>query len=158
MSALDIYCLAPLGAKIRFSNGEPRPPDRFTRKVRAWEENNGSGTLVQWSPGRENGTWSSPPTFGLHIATYASSGVPIIVLRRIYSTISQLQFEIVERPRAGMARILTTIGEGDELQHLAKDEAAAQSWLTRHRYHGARIDIVGSLDFANRPLLRGMAA
>ncbi len=158
MSALDIYCHAPLGAKIRFSNGEPRPPDRFTRKVRAWEEDNGTGTLVQWSPGIENRTWSSPPTFGLHTATYASSGVPVIVLRRIYSTTSQLQFEIVERPRAGMARILTTIGEGEEIQHLAEDEAAAQSWLTRHRYDAARIEMVGDLDFADRPLLRGKAA
>jgi len=158
MSALDIYRHAPLGAKIRFSNGEPRPPDRFTRKVRAWEEENGTGTLVQWSLGFESGTWSSPPTFGLHIATYASSGVPVIVLRRIYSTTSQLQFEIIERPRFGMARILTAIGEGDELQHLAEDETAAQSWLTRHRYHAARIDMVVDPDVANRPLLRGMAA
>ncbi|MDM7957048.1 hypothetical protein [Blastomonas sp.] len=158
MSALDIYRHAPLGAKIRVCNGEPRPPDRFTRKVRAWEEDNGTGTLVQWSPGSKNGTWSSPPTFGLHIATYASSGVPVIVLRRIYSTTSQLQFEIIERPRFGMARILTAIGEGDELQHLAEDEAAAQSWLTRHRYHGARIDMIVDPDVANRPLLRGMAA
>lgn len=158
MSALDIYCHAPLGAKIRFSNGEPRPPDRFTRKVRAWEEDNGTGMLVQWSPGSENRTWSSPPTFGLHIATYASSGVPIIVLRCVYSTTSQLQFEIIERPRFGMARILTAIGEGDELQHLAEDEAAAQSWLTQHRYHGARIDMVVDPDVANRPLLRRMAA
>ncbi|AOF98733.1 hypothetical protein BSY18_4067 (plasmid) [Blastomonas sp. RAC04] len=158
MSAFDIYCHAPLGAKIRFSNGEPRPPDRFTRKVRAWEEDNGTGTLVQWSPGSENATWSSPPTFGLHIATYASSGVPVIVLRRIYSTTSQLQFDIVERPRVDMARILTAIGEGDDLQHLAEDEAAAQSWLARHRYHGARIDMVGDPDAVSRPLLRGQAA
>lgn len=158
MSALDIYCHAPLGAKIRFSNGEPRPPDRFTRKVRAWEEDNGTGTLVQWTPGYDNATWSSPPTFGLHIATYASSGVPVIVLRRIYSTTSQLQFEIAEQPRSGMARILTAIGEGDELQHVAADEQAAQSWLTRHCYHGARIDMVGDPDVANRPLLRGQAA
>lgn len=158
MSALDIYRHAPLGAKIRVSNGEPRPPDRFTRKVRAWEEENGTGTLVQWSPGFESGTWSSPPTFGIHIATYASSGVPVIVLRRIYSTTSQLQFEIIERPRFGMARILTAIGEGDELQHLAEDETAAQSWLTRHRYHAARIDMVVDPDVASRPLLRGMAA
>lgn len=158
MSPIDIYCHAPLGAKIRFSNGEPRPPDRFTRKVEAWENDNGTGTLVEFSPGRESETYSSPPTFALHLATYSSGGVQILVVRRIYSVASRLDFEIVERPRPGMARVLTVLGEGDELRHLAADEAAARAWLAEHHYHGARIEPVDDPDVANRPLMRGRSA
>jgi hypothetical protein len=43
MSVKAIYDSAPLGALIRFSNGELRPPARFTRKVAAWERVNGVG-------------------------------------------------------------------------------------------------------------------
>ncbi|ALJ15526.1 hypothetical protein GGR90_002995 [Sphingopyxis italica] len=158
MSPMDIYCHAPLGAKIRFSNGEPRPPDRCTRKVKAWENDNGTGTLIEYRPGCESTTYSSPPTFALHLATYSSGGVQILVVRRIYSVVSRLDFEIVERPRPGMARVLTVIGEGDELRHLAADEAAAQAWLGEHRYHNARIELVDDPDAPNRPLFRGRAA
>ncbi|KQZ61087.1 hypothetical protein ASD67_17585 [Sphingopyxis sp. Root1497] len=158
MSPMDIYCHAPLGAKIRFSNGERRPPDRFTRKVKAWENDNGSGTLVEFSPGRDGGACSLPATFALHLATYSSGGVPIIVVRRLYSVASRLDFEIVERPRPGMARVLTAIGEGDELRHFGADVAAAEAWLAEHRYHDARIERVDDPDVANRPLFRGRAA
>lgn len=158
MSPIDIYCHAPLGARIRFSNGKPRPPDRFTRKVAAWENDNGAGTLVEFSPGCESATYSSPPTFCLHLATYSSGGVQVLVVRRIYSIASKLDFEIVERPRPGMARVLTAMGEGDELRHLASDEAAAQAWLAEHHYHNARIELVDDPDVANRPLMRGRSA
>lgn len=158
MSPMDIYCHAPLGAKIRFSNGEPRPPDRFTRKIKAWENDNGTGTLIEYSPGCDSATYSLPPTFALHLATYSSGGVQILVVRRIYSVASRLDFEIIERPRQGMARVLTVMGEGDELRHLAADEAAAQDWLAEHRYHNARIELVDDPDDANRPLFRGRAA
>ncbi len=158
MSPIDIYCHAPLGAKIRISNGEPRPPDRFRRKIQAWENDNGTGTLVEFSPGCESGTYSSPPTFALHLATFSSGGIQILVVRRIYSIASKLDFDILERPRCGMARVLTVTGEGDELRHLAADEAAARAWLTEHHYHNARIEEVGDPDVANRPLFRGRAA
>ena len=46
MSAPLIYETAPLGSLIRYSNGEPRPPERFTRKVKAWTNDNGVGRLT----------------------------------------------------------------------------------------------------------------
>lgn len=47
MSAQRIYDLAPLGAVIRYSDGTPRPPERFRKKVAAWENNNKCGRLVR---------------------------------------------------------------------------------------------------------------
>jgi len=40
VSAQHIYTSAPLGSLIRYSNGKPRPPARFRRKLRAWEHEN----------------------------------------------------------------------------------------------------------------------
>ena len=36
----------PLGTAVRVANGEPRPADRFTRKVANWEKNNFSGIYL----------------------------------------------------------------------------------------------------------------
>ena len=104
MSAQHIYDSAPLGSLIRFSNGEPRPPARFTRKLRAWNEENGMGRLVDRSAGRA-GVYPSPATFSLHLGNYGSQGTIVMVVRRIYTVDSALQFEIAEQPKAGMVRI-----------------------------------------------------
>ena len=51
MSAQYIYDTAPLGSLIRYSNGEPRPPERFRRKLAAWNNDNGTGRFVERYPG-----------------------------------------------------------------------------------------------------------
>ncbi|MBL0967392.1 MAG: EamA family transporter, partial [Blastomonas sp.] len=106
MLASDLYRTAPLGAKIRFSNGAPRPPDRFKRKLSACEEENGTGTLVEWRPGLAGSATSLPATFGLHIATYASSGVPVLVIRRIYTIASLLDFSALKYISAQFDRLI----------------------------------------------------
>ena len=37
MSANTIIDQAPLGALIRYTDGSPKPPARFTKKLAAWE-------------------------------------------------------------------------------------------------------------------------
>lgn len=44
-SAQTLFETAPLGALVAFSDGSPRPPARFTRKVRAWQDRNATGRL-----------------------------------------------------------------------------------------------------------------
>ena len=158
MLASDLYRTAPLGAKIRFSNGAPRPPDRFKRKLRAWEAENGSGTLVEWRPGLSGSATSLPATFGLHIATYASSRVPVLVIRRIYTIASLLDFEIVGRPEAGRSLVLAQYGEGEELLHVGANESEARAWLARSGYRDAKIVTVNDTAMAPRPLVRRRAA
>lgn len=138
MSAQQIYDTAPLGAVVRFSNGEPRPPARFTRKVRAWEDRNGTGRLVRKAPraGR------SPESFTLHLGDFGTQGSIILVLHRTYEVTSPLTFEIAQMPAQGAARVLTSWQGVDELRHLAADHAAAEAWLRAHHWTDARIDIV----------------
>ena len=45
MSASTIIDTAPLGALIRYTDGSPKPPARFTKKLAAWERSNGVGLL-----------------------------------------------------------------------------------------------------------------
>ena len=47
MSATTIIKTAPLGALIRYTDGSPKPPARFTKKLAAWERSNGIGRLVK---------------------------------------------------------------------------------------------------------------
>ena len=50
MSASTIIDTAPLGALIRYTDGSPKPPARFTKKLAAWERSNGVGRLVKRGP------------------------------------------------------------------------------------------------------------
>ena len=52
MSATTIIDTAPLGALIRYTDGSPKPPARFTKKLAAWERSNGVGRLVKKEPPR----------------------------------------------------------------------------------------------------------
>lgn len=57
MSTTTIIDAAPLGALIRYTDGSPKPPARFTKKLAAWERSNGVGRLVKKEPPRAYGRW-----------------------------------------------------------------------------------------------------
>jgi hypothetical protein len=143
MSAKAIYEGAPLGALIRFSNGQPKPPARFTRKVAAWERVNGVGRLIRKSPPLISGAYTGPATITLHEGDFASNGVVVLVVHRTHDLDSELCFEVIVVPPPGSCRILQPFGETAELLHLADDQAAAEAWLRSHRYSHARIEKVG---------------
>ena len=146
VSAQHIYTSAPLGSLIRYSNGKPRPPARFRRKLRAWEHENGVGRLVERYPGYVSASFNSPPHFMLHLGDYGSQGTIVLTVRRAYGLDSSLHFEIVETPRAGSVRILTSVDGRDELRHLASNLAAAESWMQVNRYSNMRTEIVSDQD------------
>jgi hypothetical protein len=150
MSARTIYDTALLGSMIRYTNGAPRPPERFRRKVAAWEENNRIGRFVECTPAYDDATCRGAARFTLHIGTYGSHGVTILVVRRVYSVDNTLHFEIVERPKPGMVRVLTSFQRRDELRYLAADAADAGRWLAEHRYPDARCELVGNPDLVER--------
>ena len=158
MSAQSIYDTAPLGSLIRYSNGEPRPPERFTCKLRAWNNDNGIGRLVERRAEEIRPTWRSPAGFCLHLGNYGSQGIIAIVVNRHYSVESALHFEIAETPKPGMARVLTGFGGREELRFLAPDVRAAEEWLERNRYSDARIEVVPDPDPVILPSSLGRAA
>lgn len=144
MSAQQIFALAPLGALVRYTDGSPKPPARFTKKLAAWQRNNSVGRLVRKEPGRTGGNgYIFPASITLHEGDYASAGVILVVMQKTYSVTSDLQFEIADLPRPGMVRVVQVFGDTTELLHLAENREAAELWLAKNPYSLARFEVVG---------------
>ena len=105
MSASTIIDTAPLGALIRYTDGSPKPPARFTKKLAAWERSNGVGRLVKKEPPRAYPTWTAPASFTLHEGNFSSDGVILVTIMRSHSADSLLIFEVAEEPKPGLIRI-----------------------------------------------------
>jgi hypothetical protein len=153
MSASTIIDTAPLGALIRYTDGSPKPPARFTKKLAAWERSNGVGRLVKKELPRPYPTWTAPASFTLHEGNFSSDGViqsvsrsdnALVTIMRSHSADSRLIFEVAEEPQAGQVRVLLDFGGNIELLHLAESITAAELWIAREGYRNARLEIVGS--------------
>lgn len=142
MSASLIFDIAPLGSLISYSDGTPKPPSRFSKKLAAWERRNGMGRLVRKVPERERPTYTAPPSFTLHEGSFGRDDVVILTVSRTYSIDSDLYFKVVERPRIGQVRIVQTVGESDELLHLAESREAAELWIAKTGHRNARLEAV----------------
>ncbi|KAB2722444.1 MULTISPECIES: hypothetical protein [Brucella] len=157
MSASLIFDCAPLGSLVAYSDGTPKPPARFTKKLAAWERNNGVGRLVRKEPGRERPTYSSPPCFTLHEGDFSSGGIILVMVTRTYGIDSDLRFRVVERPKVGQVRVLQNVGDNVELLHLADNREAAELWLAKAGYARARLDEV-TADEVGADAVEGRAA
>ena len=142
MSAQHIFDNTPLGSIIRYSDGAPKPPARFTKKLEHWERSNGSGRLIRKSPGREVGNHPFAASFTLHEGDFGGGGVVLIVLHRSFSVDTRLRFEVVESPKTGMVRVLAQYSSGTELLHLAANHEAAAWWLKHHPHSNAVLEEV----------------
>jgi len=141
MSAQLIFDLASLGATVSYSDGTPRPPERFRKKLAAWENRNSGGRLIRKVPARTAGSAVLAASITLHGGDYGGHGV-VLTVHRSFSADSDLKFVVTQCPAVGSVRILSRAGEDGELLHLADDRAAAEAWLTSHRYPGAILDAV----------------
>ncbi|MFN3672813.1 MAG: hypothetical protein ACK4VM_12975 [Bosea sp. (in: a-proteobacteria)] len=157
MSAHAIHDNAPIGSTIAWSDGAPRPPERFTKKVAAWLTNNGKGRLIRKQPGRSLGNLSLSASFTLHEADFSTGGVVAIRVHRSFSLDSTLHFEVVERPAIGSVRVFDRPGEDAELVHLASDLVAAEEWLSWHGYPRAVLREV-TADEVGAAVVEGRAA
>ena len=157
MFAHIVYDSAPLGSIIRYFDGAPKPPARFTSKVADWEKRNGTGRLVKKEPPRSRATYSSPACFTLHEGDFGQGGIIVVSVRRTWSVESDLRFEIVERPKIGMVRVLQDLGDSPELLHLARDREAAERWLASNRYSRSYLEEI-SADEVGTDVIEGRAA
>lgn len=157
MHAQILFDTAPLGARIAFSDGTPKPPARFTKKLSAWENRNGTGRLTSKISATMIGSHHHAAGFALHLATYSSHGTPILVVTRHYSVNSSLEFEIIDRPTPGMVRILKNFSATSELLHLAANTDAAEVWLQHHHYTDAVLEVVTDTELSS-DLVLGRAA
>lgn len=134
MSASLIYDLAPIGSIVTWSDGSPRPPERYKKKLSAWQTRNSQGRLIRKEGKRGAGNTSLTPCFTLHEGELGANGIITIRIHRTFSLDSGLAFKVVERPALGSVRIFDRPGVNAELVHLAAHRQAAVEWLTRHGY------------------------
>ncbi len=74
MSAHIVYDSVPLGSVIRYSDGAPKPPERFRKKLAAWGRRNSVGRLIRKEPPHERATYTSPACFTLHEGDFGEAG------------------------------------------------------------------------------------
>jgi hypothetical protein len=144
MSAQTIYDTVPLGSLVRYFDGTPRPPERFRRKLAAWENTNNGGRLVRKSAPHTVGTHTTPASVTLHQGDFGSACVIVLKVFKTFSVNSLLTFTVIERPKPGIVRVLNRAGDEAELLHLAYTRAAAEAWLASHRYLDAVLDEVSA--------------
>jgi hypothetical protein len=157
MSAQLIYDRVPLGSLIRYSDGTPRPPERFKKKLSAWENNNTGGRLVRKSAPRTVGAHTTLAGITLHQGDFGSAGIVVLKVFKTFSVNSPLAFTVVERPKPGQVRVLNRAGADAELLHLTDTRAAAEAWLASHRYSDAVLDEV-TADESTSDTAEGRAA
>lgn len=157
MSVQQIYDNAPLGALICYSDGKPRPPQRFRRKLAEWERNNAAGRLIRKEPARQIGNFPMPASITLRKGDVGGGGVILMVIHQIFSIDTRLRFDVIETPPIGSVRIQQTVGGEVELLHLAADRAAAEAWLKVHPYSGAVLEEV-TADEVAADFIEGRAA
>ncbi|MDL2407612.1 hypothetical protein PY650_18465 [Rhizobium calliandrae] len=134
MSASLIYDLAPIGSIVAWSDGTPRPPERFRKKLAAWKTRNSHGRLIRKEGERNVGTTSILPYFTLHEGDLGANDVIAIRIHRTFSLDSGLTFKVVGRPALGSVRVFDRPGANAELVHLADNRQATAEWLSRHGY------------------------
>ncbi|MBZ9772334.1 hypothetical protein [Mesorhizobium sp. CO1-1-8] len=152
MPALTMFKHAPIGAIVAWSDEKPRPPERHSRKLAAWKNNNSQGRLIRKQDGRDGGTLGASGTFTLHEADFSAGGVIAIRVHRTFSLASSLRFTIVECPPVGSVRVFDRAGDHAELVHLAPHRAAAQDWLSQTGYPHAVLDDVTDGEAAADPV------
>jgi hypothetical protein len=137
MTARAIFESAPLGSLVRYSDDQPRPPARFTRRLETWRQRNGQGILVKKAPSRTLGKVPIPETFTLQVGSYGSQGIVVLVC--CASTIWRVRSPyFVERvPRPGQALVVTGFADQPELRHLAANLSEAEAWAARKGYRDA---------------------
>jgi hypothetical protein len=153
MSAQTIYDSVPLGSLVRYSDGTPRPPERFKKKLSAWENTNNGGRLVHKSAPHTVGTHTTPASVTLHQGDFGSAGDRPEGLQDLLG-----EFAIdVHRDRTPEAWNGARSRSYAELLHLADTRAAAEAWLGSHRYPDAVLDEVAD-DERTPELPEGRAA
>lgn len=142
MSASLIYDLVPIGSIIAWSDGTPRPPERFKKKLAAWQTRNSKGRLIRKEGPRQSGNYTSPGYFTLHEADFGSANTIVMRIHRTFGLDSDLTFKVLERPALGSIRVFDRAGSNAELVHLADNREAAAVWLQEHGYPNAVLEEV----------------
>lgn len=127
MDGKALFKLAPLGALITFSDGIKRPPAAHVKKVRAWEDRNGTGYFVQADPSDGQHDWSRDRfTLRTHTSDH-------FVINRSFAAETVMNYEVTP-PVSGTILAYSDYSERREIAHIWANEREARDWFQRNRY------------------------
>lgn len=131
-SAQALIAAAPIGALVAYSDGRPRPPERFKRKLAKWRRFNGVGCLDKITPAEMRGAHEVPARFVLHVGDFGSFGTIVLTMRMCFDARSVLAFEVIEAEPGAVVGFITD-GVHLELGGVFADESTAAAWLAEAR-------------------------
>ncbi len=132
MNARELFALSPYGATVRFSNGQPKPPARFNKKLREWESHNSAGRFVRAEQADPSAQYSRE---GFVLQTRHA----IIIMQMCFGLEGSNTFEIEQTPPPGTILAFTKFGRDLELQAVCLTEGEARKWWDRNRHSTSRI-------------------
>lgn len=130
MDGKTLFKLAPLGALIHFSDGTKRPPAAHVKKVRAWEDRNGTGYFMGVDPADGIHEWSND-RFSLRLHTSDH-----FIANRSCRADLPMNYEVTP-PAPWTILAYSLRGDKDErieIEHIWADEREARAWFQRNRY------------------------
>jgi len=147
MRVPEVIEQARLGAILKFSNGQPKPPARFKRKLAAWEQDNSMGQLTEIHRPYKS-AFRSYPHITLKIASYTSKKIEIAQFYRSFSMGSPILFTIFGIPDPGTVLVLRhqKNEHADVLLHHANSRTDAEAWLSMNRYPPSIIQEIQLVD------------
>lgn len=105
MNAAELMRTVPLGAFIRYSDGTPRPPERFNKKLNAWKRSNGTGLLTGKSAASRGASgYQGGASFQMREAEYGTASTICLIVNIHHSEESAYDYEVLELP-TGTVRI-----------------------------------------------------
>ena len=126
MNATELLKTVPLGALIAFSDGTPRPPERFTKKLTAWKNTNGVGLLTEKTPGEVSASsaYVGRASFALRMGEYGGANIIVMRVNKVLDEASDLDavyqvdaFHLYEHGADGVWRPMAEfILSGERLQ------------------------------------------
>jgi hypothetical protein len=131
MNAQELFTLAPFGAYVKFTDGTPRPPDRFNKKLRAWKDSNDAGYFM-----------SAEPSDGVHDYSKDSFVLrtlddPVLIINRHFGVAgSNKTFEVVSMPKPGTILAMNKYRkERHEVAHIWPTLGHAKAWSIGRNHH-----------------------
>lgn len=142
--------LAAIGARVAYSDGTPRPPERFNKKLRDWQRRNGTAVFVGFQPSKGEKEWDKD---SFTVRTLDSDTIVMNMTHHADGTV--LTWDVtppapgtVLAMQDGLAAIRND--GGAEAKHVFENEAALYAWGDRNRYsplkqteYGTRYVVIG---------------
>lgn len=142
MSALMIFDLAPVGAVISWSDGNPRPSEDRAHTLAGWKRDNAVGQLVRKRSHTVMAQSRIPASFKVATDGIDDLGAIIGPDFRTFAVDSMLTFAVLERADIGSIRIFDGDAEDAELLHLAASRDHAEIWLRNCGFSKTRLSEV----------------